>query len=163
MMNLLSREKIMHKITSVLFSFISTIFFVFSINASADAITNSTVGAGGYDLVSYQNGKKPLPGNGNYVSTVDGVNYIFSSKDNLKTFNNNKEKYLPQFGGFCAYGASVGKKFIGDPNVWEVVDEKLYFNLDNSIKAIWVKDIPGNIKKANKNWKDIKHVAANKL
>lgn len=137
---------------------ISTIFF--AMVTSADSITDSVVGIGGYDLVSYQTAKKPVPGNGNYVATVDGVNYLFSSKKNLKAFNKNQDKYLPQYGGFCAYGASVGKKFIGDPTVWEVVDGKLYFNLDNGIKSIWVKDIPGNIVKADKNWKTIRTVAA---
>lgn len=153
----------MKKITSSLLSLVAALLVVFTFNVSADSISNSTVGAGGYDLVSYQNGKKPLPGNGNFFATVDGVNYIFSSKENLKTFNKNQSKYLPQYGGYCAYGTSVNKKFIGDPNVWEVVDGKLYFNLDNSIKAIWVKDIPGNLKKADKNWKKIKNVSASEL
>lgn len=141
----------------------SALIMLFTWQASADSISNSVVGAGGYDLVSYQTEKKPLPGNGNFVSTVDNVNYIFTNKANLTTFNKNKSKYLPQYGGFCAFGASVNKKFIGDPNVWEVVDGKLYFNLDNGIKKMWVKDIPGNIVKANVNWKEIKNVPAGDL
>lgn len=151
----------MNKIKAI--QMISTFLVLLSFNASADYISNSTVGAGGYDLVSYQTGKKPLPGNGNYVATIDQVNYIFANQENLEVFNKNPKKYMPQYGGFCAFGASVGKKFIGDPNVWEVVDGKLYFNLDNGIKAMWVKDIPGNIVKADKNWKEIKHKAASSL
>ncbi len=142
---------------------IGTLLIMFTLNASADFVSNSTVGAGGYDLVSYQTDKKPIPGNGNFVASIDQVNYIFANQDNLDTFNKNPEKYLPQYGGFCAFGASVGKKFIGDPNVWEVVDGKLYFNLDNGIKSTWVKDIPGNIKKADKHWKKIKNKPASSL
>lgn len=141
----------------------SALLMLFTWQVSADSITNSVVGAGGYDLVSYHTGKKPLPGNGNFVATVDNVNYIFTNKANLETFNKNQDKYLPQYGGYCAFGASVGKKFIGDPNVWEIVDGKLYFNLDNGIKKLWVKDIPGNIVKANENWKEIKNVPAGEL
>lgn len=148
----------MKKFTSTIASLFGTFIMLFTLNASADFNTNSTVGAGGYDLFSYQTDKKPLPGNGNFVSTVDNVNYIFANKDNMTTFNKNKSKYLPQYGGYCAFGASVGAKFIGDPNVWEVVEGKLYFNLDNGIKKMWVKDIPGNIKKANEKWKEIKNV-----
>jgi len=37
------------------------------------------------------------------------------------------------------------------------------FNLDNGIKKTWVKDIPGNIAKANKNWEEIKHIKASEL
>lgn len=150
----------MKKFNSRMVNLFGAFLMLFTWHAAADFNTNSTVGAGGYDLVSYQTGKKPLPGNGNFVSTVDKVNYIFANKKNMDTFNKNKSKYLPQYGGYCAFGASVGKKFIGDPNVWEVVEGKLYFNLDNGIKKMWVKDIPGNIKKANENWKEIRHVPA---
>lgn len=139
---------------------ITSVLFITAASLATAAEPNSVVGVGGYDLVSYQIGKKPLQGNGNHVVQHKGVNYLFSSKSNAKKFKADKEKYLPAFGGFCAYGASVGKKFIADPTVWEVVDGQLYMNLDNSIKTIWVKDIPGNIKKANKNWPNIKDVAA---
>lgn len=139
---------------------IASAFFITAASLATAIEPNSVVGVGGYDLVSYQIGKKPLQGNGNHVVQHKGVNYLFSSKSNAKKFKADKEKYLPAFGGFCAYGASVGKKFIADPTVWEVVDGQLYMNLDNSIKTIWVKDIPGNIKKANKNWPNIKDVAA---
>lgn len=126
--------------------------------ASAEDIRNSVVGVEGYDLVSYQTGKKPLRGNGNHVTNYQGVNYLFANADNKKTFLSNPQKYLPAYGGYCAFGASVGKKFIGDADVWEVVDGRLYLNLDNSIKSLWVKDIPGNIRKADSNWKRISDV-----
>ena len=53
--------------------------------------------------------------------------YVFevASEANKKTFEANPQKYLPAFGGYCAYGVSVGKKFVGDPNVWEVVDGRM--------------------------------------
>ncbi|MGH1374712.1 MAG: YHS domain-containing (seleno)protein [Alphaproteobacteria bacterium] len=126
-------------------------------------VVNSTVGVQGYDLVSYHAGSKPLPGNGNHVSEYKGVNYLFASDANRKTFEKNPEQYLPAYGGWCAFGVSVGKKFIGDPNVWEVVDGKLYLNLDNKIKAMWAKDIPGNITKADANWGEIRNVSPSKL
>ena len=128
--------------------------------ASADAIANSTTGVSGYDLVSYQTGEKPLRGNGNHLSVHDGVTYLFVNSENKRRFDRNPSKYLPAYGGYCAFGASVGKKFVGDPDVWELVDGRLYLNLDNSIKAMWVKDIPGNIKKANKNWPGIRNTPA---
>ncbi|MAI61059.1 MAG: YHS domain protein [Micavibrio sp. TMED27] len=126
-------------------------------------VAHSTVGVQGYDLVSYQTDAKPLPGNGNHVVTHDGVNYLFTSKENKKTFEKNPSKYLPAYGGYCAYGTAVGKKFIADPNVYEVVNGKLYLNLDNKIKGIWSKDISGNISKANANWPEIKDKAPSEL
>ncbi len=130
--------------------------------AQAEA-EHSTVGAQGYDLTSYHTGSKPLPGNGNHVAMHNGVNYLFANTANKEAFIKNPGKYLPAYGGYCAYGAAVGKKFIGDPNVWEIVDGTLYLNLDNKIKGIWSQDIPANITKADTNWTKIKDKAPSEL
>lgn len=128
----------------------------FSAGAAAGDYTHSTPAVQGYDVVSYQTGKRPIRGNGNFVSTHKEATYLFSSKANLETFENNPEKYVPAYGGYCAFGASVGKKFIGDPEVWRIVDGALYLNLDTGIQAEWLKDVPGRIKTANTKWKEIK-------
>ncbi len=125
-------------------------------SAFADAdFGHSTPGVSGYDVVSYQTGEKPLRGNGNHIATHEGVTYLFINEDNREAFEQNPSKYVPAYGGFCAFGVSVGKKFVGDPDVWRVVDGRLYLNLDTQIQALWVDDIPQNIKKANANWTKI--------
>ncbi len=125
-------------------------------NALAADYTHSTPAVQGYDVVSYQTGKRPIRGNGHFFAVYDGATYQFSSADNLKAFQKDPEKYIPAYGGYCAFGASVGKKFIGDPEVWRVVDGKLYLNLNTSIQSEWLKDVPGRIKTADANWRNIK-------
>lgn len=143
---------------------IATFFGVATASTGASAEqAHSVVGVQGYDLVSYHTGSKPLPGNGNHTVRHNGVNYLFSTAANKKTFAANPAKYLPAYGGWCAFGVAVGKKFIGDPTVWELVDDRLYFNLDNKVKGIWLRDVPGNIEKADATWGDIKEVPASKL
>jgi len=134
-------------------------------SAAADdaSVANSLVGVQGYDLVSYHSNSGPRHGNGNHVLIHGGVSYLFATKANKKAFAKNPEKYLPAYGGFCAYGAAVGKKFVGDPTVWKVVDSTLYLNLDAKVQSIWNKDIPGNIAKADSNWTTIKNVPADQL
>ena len=152
----------MNRTKTIIFSFI--ILGVLSLQAfSAQEHLVNTVGVNGYDLVSYYTEKRPLRGNGNYVAVNDGVTYLFSSEENKQAFEKNPEKYLPAYGGWCAFGVSVGKKFSADPEVWEIVDGKLYMNLDPSIKIMWREDIPGNIKKADKNWPKIKDKAPSEL
>jgi len=124
--------------------------------ALADGPAHNTVGVGGYDLVSYHTGKKPLRGNGNHVVVHEGVTYLFASEDHRTAFEASPRKYLPAYGGYCAFGVSVGKKFVGDPDVWRVVDGRLYLNLDNGIQIKWAEDVPGNIKKANAKWPGIR-------
>lgn len=148
--------------TAKIFASALTIAIIGVTAAVAAGVEHSVTGVGGYDVVSYRTGEKPLPGNGNHLSEVDGVTYLFISEKNKDKFDKNPQKYLPAYGGYCAFGASVGKKFVGDPNVWEIVDDQLYLNLDNKIKGVWAKDIPGNIRKANEQWPKIRdqHFAA---
>lgn len=123
--------------------------------AFAAGYTHCTVGVGGYDVVSYQNGGAPERGNGNFTAEHDGITYLFGNEANLKAFNADPNRYVPAYGGYCAYGVSVGKKFVGDPEVWRIVDGTLYLNLDSKIQSLWLEDVSGNIARAEKQWPKI--------
>jgi len=110
----------------------------------------------GYDVVAYHTEGKPVRGVAEFATVHKEATYRFASKSNLDTFKANPTKYEPAYGGYCAYGVSVGAKFDGDPNFWKVVDGKLYLNLDSGIQQTWLKDVPGAIKKAEANWPGIK-------
>ena len=75
------------------------------------------VGAQGYDLVSYHQPSGPVRGSGYHAKAYKGVTYIFANEGNAETFAANPEKYLPEFGGFCAMGVAKGKKIEVDPMV----------------------------------------------
>ncbi len=132
-------------------------------SASADTVAVSTTGVEGYDLVSYQNSKRPLRGNGHFLTVHEGVTYLFVNEANKAEFDRNPERYLPTYGGYCAFGVSVGKKFVGDPEVWRIVNGRLYLNLDENIQDQWLKDVPGRIETADANWKDIRDKSPSEL
>ena len=138
-------------------SFIAAVLLAFGMHTTANAAdySHSTPAVQGYDVVSYQTAKRPVRGTGHYVSEHNGGVYQFSNAENLALFKASPEKYVPAYNGYCAFGVGVGKKFIGDPEVWRVVDGKLYLNLDASIQDLWLKDVPGQIKTANKEWERI--------
>lgn len=115
----------------------------------------SHVAIGGYDPVAYFDSGRPTPGTGHHTATHKGATYLFSSKENQRKFAANPEKYAPQYGGYCAYGVSVGKKFFSDPQRWKIVDGKLYLNLDKNIQKKFNQDVSGAIAKADKNWTQI--------
>jgi len=131
--------------------------------AATPTVATSITGVQGYDLVSYQNSKRPIRGNGHFLAVHDGVTYLFANEANREAFDGNPQKYLPAYGGYCAFGVSVGKKFVGDPEVWRLVDGKLYLNLDENIQDQWLKDVPGRIKTADANWQKIKDKAPGEL
>lgn len=106
----------------------------------------------GFDVVAFFTNRKPVQGNATFATVHKDATYRFASEANLKAFKANPAKYEPAFGGYCAYGVSVGAKFDGDPRFWKIVDGKLYLNLSADIQEAWNKDISGNIKKAEANW-----------
>lgn len=146
----------MKKIRSMILAVLVVAVSLSAVDSFAGGVGNSTTGVQGYDLVSYHTEGKPVKGNGNNVVVVDDVTYLFASEENKKAFESNPEKYLPAYGGYCAYGVAVGKKFVSDAEVWKIVDGKLYLNLDSNIQKEWEKDVPGNIQKADSNWSQIK-------
>ena len=116
----------------------------------------ATAGAGGYDPVAYFTESKAVKGSGRYTAEHRGVTYLFSNEANRDAFKKDPARYLPAYGGYCAYGVAIGKKFWADPAVWEIVDGTLYLNLDKPIQQEWDKDKPGYITKADSNWGSIK-------
>ena len=117
----------------------------------------------GYDPVAYFTEGRPVLGNPSIVSKHDGAVYQFTSEANRRKFESEPSRFAPQYGGFCAYGVSVGAKFLKNHELFKVVDGKLYLNLNRDIQQTWKKDIAGNISKADGNWREIRDKAPTEL
>lgn len=115
--------------------------------------------AKGYDVVSYFD-NQAQKGNKKIATEYDGVKFYFSSQENLKKFKENPTKYVPQYGGFCAYAMGAkGEKVSIDPETFEIRDGKLYLFYNSwgtNTLDLWVKEGAEQLKeKADKNWKKI--------
>lgn len=124
---------------------------------------NAPLGLHGVDPVSAIELGNAFEGSAKFAATYDGVAYYFKSKDSLEKFNASPQKFVPQNGGFCTYGVSVGKKFDGDPNFASIVDGKLYVFLNEDIYKLFLKDESRTIAKADKQWKKIRSISATSL
>lgn len=113
----------------------------------------------GYDVVAYFTDGAPTQGSADYTADYDGATYRFASAANRDAFAADPAKYAPQYGGYCAFGTAMGRKFDGDPYAWSIVDGKLYLNLNQNVQAQWKKDIPGFVRGAENNWPIIQSVA----
>lgn len=111
----------------------------------------------GYDPVAYFTTGGPAKGDKKFALKHTGGTYYFASAENREAFMANPDRYLPQYGGFCAMGVANGKKFDGDPNVWKIVDDKLYLNVNKDVAVAWQRDIPGNLAKAEEYWPELKY------
>jgi YHS domain-containing protein len=106
----------------------------------------------GYDVVAYFTDARPTRGRAKYSIVYKDATYRFASEAHLDAFEDDPENFLPQYGGYCAYGVAVGAKFDGDPHLWRIVDGKLYLNLNEEVQATWQKRISRYIKKGDRNW-----------
>ncbi len=131
--------------------------------SSGMTAANAPLGLHGVDTVAFIATGNRIQGAAKFAAVHDGVAYYFSTQENLDTFNANPGRYIPQNGGFCTFGVSVGKKFDGDPRWADVRDGKLYVFLSEAIFDAYQKDPEGTIAKAEANWKQIRSTAARDL
>lgn len=117
--------------------------------------TEKGVALDGQDVVAYFTQGKLVMGISAFKHTWGGTTWMFDSATNRDMFAQNPEKYAPQYGGYCAQGASEGNLVVTQPDAWKIVNGKLYLNYDKSVQKQWMSDIPGHIAAANKNWPGI--------
>jgi len=127
----------------------------FATNIEVNANSND-LAIKGYDTVSYFTKGAPTKGSDKFTAAYNGAIYQFSTADNRDLFQSEPSKYAPQYGGFCAFGVTMNKKFDTDPTAWHIRGDKLYLNLNKDVQKKWVTDIPGYIETAQTNWVDIK-------
>ena len=121
------------------------------------------LGVHGVDPVAFIDIGNRIDGTAQYTAVHDGVAYYFATKANMSAFKKSPARYVPENGGFCPYGVSVGKKFDGDPRYAAVEGGRLYLFLNEDIFNAFQKDRAGTIAKAEANWKKIRHTAASDL
>lgn len=146
--------------------FLAVVLLSFSALSAAGSDTETDdngVILAGHDVVAYFTQGKPVEGSSNYTAVYNDAIYRFSSQDNRDTFAENPEKFAPQYGGFCAYGMTFGKKFEIDGKAFEIVDGKLFVNKNLSVYKAWKKDVPKHITEANSEWPSVENVAADDL
>ena len=80
------------------------------------------LGLHGVDPVAFIKLGNRIEGTARHTAVHEGVAYYFDTEANLETFKADPAAYIPENGGFCTFGVSVGKKFDGDPQYAEVMD-----------------------------------------
>ncbi|MDD5028737.1 MAG: YHS domain-containing (seleno)protein [Rhodoferax sp.] len=117
----------------------------------------------GFDPVSYFLPSGPVAGKAEFFAKHGGATYQFSSLINRDTFTANPAKYTPAYGGFCAMGVALEQKLDVNPQLWRIVDGKLYLNVHKEAQTRWLEDVKGNLAKADKNWPHLKDKAPKAL
>ncbi|MEM7041758.1 MAG: YHS domain-containing (seleno)protein [Pseudomonadota bacterium] len=139
----------------------AAVMFASAAHAGPQYVDESKFAVSGYDVVAYhgleqatvgQAQPEAVPGNAGITAEYNGAVWAFSTEENRDKFAANPEAYAPQYDGHCAYGIAQGGKVPGNPNLWRIVDGKLYLNITPNVVTFWEEDIPGQINTAEGNW-----------
>jgi len=116
--------------------------------------------ANGYDVVAYFS-NEARKGKDVYTFVYDNVSFKFLNDKNLRSFKTNPEKFIPQYGGWCAYAIALKNKPVSiNPKIYEIRNSKLYLfynkNFVNTHKKWLSKEPKDLIIAGDKNWKKLK-------
>lgn len=113
----------------------------------------------GYCPVTYFTHNEARPGSPAFASTYNDVDYHFASADAKRAFDRDPQRYIPAYGGWCAYGMAVENKFPIDPTNFKIVDGRLFVFLRNrNVDALerWNQnDEHKQVQRADAYWKQV--------
>ncbi|WP_303318848.1 YHS domain-containing (seleno)protein [Flavivirga abyssicola] len=134
--------------------------FSFGFGQTLDYNIKKGFAANGYDVVAYFN-NEAIEGHKKFRHEYDSVNYKFSSKEHLDAFKTNPEKFIPQYGGYCAYAIAIKENKVSiNPKTFKIINDKLYLFYNawgTNTLELWNKEHSHELlNKADKNWEKIK-------
>ena len=116
----------------------------------------------GYDPLSYfpEGGGRARKGSSDFTATHDGITYAFASAAHRASFLEDPERYMPAYGGWCAW--AMAKKRASrvqiDPESFTLEQGRLFLFYDSwtaDTRKSWLKQggAPGLSSKADRNWR----------
>ncbi|MEO7652271.1 MAG: YHS domain-containing (seleno)protein [Bryobacteraceae bacterium] len=105
----------------------------------------------GYDVVGYLDDRAEK-GVKEFSFDHGGVTWWFASAERRDLFGRDPGRYVPEYGGFCAYAIGKGYPATADPRAYAVTGGKLYLFHDRAVRAVWEQDQRGLTAKADRNW-----------
>lgn len=110
----------------------------------------------GYDAVAFHTEGRAVKGDPQFSTQHAGATYHFASASNLATFRQEPDRYLPAYGGYCAWAVST-KKDLAPVNIdtWQIIDGRLILNYNDGIKKRFNADPALHLRQADQNWPDL--------
>ncbi len=131
--------------------------------STGTTLSGAGVALRGDDVVALATGLAVKAGYAEHTVEHDGVAYYFATRETMEQFRANPERYMPQYGGFCAFGVAIGKKLDAAPRYADIVDGKLYVFLNAVAFGKYKEDTAGTLAKAEANWPAMHHVAVKQV
>lgn len=106
----------------------------------------------GADVTAYFTQGRYVQGSPEFSSRYQGVDFRFASAQSKQLFDQSPEKFLPQYGGYCANGIMFGIPWGGDADRFRMVDGKLYIFGGQLSQDAFELSLQPNIALADRYW-----------
>jgi len=106
----------------------------------------------GNDPVAYFAAGRAIAGSVEIKTEHRGVTYRFASVENRRQFITSPERYVPQFGGFCAQAMAYAIPAPADAGTFKIIDGKLYLFDGPRARLFFEMDQERNLKLAWSYW-----------
>ncbi len=104
------------------------------------------------DAVAYVTDKAVVEGTGAFASQHGGATYWFASAEHKAAFDAEPAKFVPRYGGYCAYAAAQNRISDVQPDQFEIQEGQLLLFTNPSFHERFDQDPAGNRAAADKNW-----------
>ena len=137
--------------------FAAALFLLFSLAAcsSVNVVSeggDSNLMLAGNDPVAYFSAGKPLPGRSDIKTEHRGLTYRFVSDEDRRQFITNPERFVPQFGGFCAQSMAYAVPVQANGTIFKIIDGKLYLFASLRARLYFEMDQERNLRLAWNYW-----------
>lgn len=106
----------------------------------------------GYDVVAYATQSRAVPGSPRWRSEFEGVAYYFASAEHQALFEREPARYQPAYHGYDATRIVYAIPELADPEVWRLIDGRVFLFADVESKAAFELDLAANIALADRYW-----------
>jgi len=109
----------------------------------------------GFDPVAYFADHDARLGRADLEMGHDGAVWRFLNPGNRDAFREHPATYTPRFGGYDPVGVARNRSVAGNPQVWAIVGDRLYFFYSEDERAAFIK-APGRVLEvAERNWPEV--------
>lgn len=106
----------------------------------------------GADVVAYITREAYVQGTPEFSSNYQDVDFHFASAEHKALFDAEPEKYIPQYGGYCANGIMFGIPWGGNATDFKVVNGKTYIFGGTVSQAAFELELDKNIALSDQYW-----------
>lgn len=106
----------------------------------------------GVDPVAYFTERKPTQGREDFEYRYGGAVWRFENEGNRAAFAADPDVYMPRFGGYDPMGVARGVATAGYPELWGVVENRLYLFYTTQARQTFMADPAAAIAAADAKW-----------